>query len=90
VVFGYAPSITKGKFLAAGGRDLMTLAAILPFAALERELGRELSHRQFDRYFASQAWEFVRENPAPFFRLTLRKALLFWGPTEEYSQQVSG
>ncbi len=58
------------------------------FAALKRRLGRELSHYEFDRYFAHQAWKFIRENPGDLARLILRKALLFWGPMEVSSDRV--
>ncbi|MBX3396468.1 MAG: tetratricopeptide repeat protein [Phycisphaerae bacterium] len=49
---------------------------------LTAKLGRPLSDPDVDRYFRDEAMRFIREHPAEFVRLTLRKALMFWGPSE--------
>jgi len=51
-------------------------------AGLEREVGHRLTHSEASAQFAARARRFVREHPREFLRLTLRKALLFWGPVE--------
>ncbi len=50
--------------------------------SLGKRLGHPISHSAASSYFAAQARAFVSEHPAAFLRLTLRKALLFWGPVE--------
>ncbi|MFH0982197.1 MAG: tetratricopeptide repeat protein [Planctomycetota bacterium] len=49
---------------------------------LERKLGRALKPSAVSGYFVNEALRFVREHPADFLKLTLKKALLFWGPRE--------
>jgi len=51
-------------------------------ASLEKKLGHPVAHSGASVYFAAEARRFVREHPGAFLRLTLRKALLFWGPVE--------
>jgi len=51
-------------------------------AALERELGRELTHREVSSEFAGRAWEWIGGNFGAAVGLTLRKAGYFWGPAE--------
>ena len=50
--------------------------------ALERKLGRKLSHSEVSRYFTGEALDWISGHPAEFSRLTARKAYHFWRPTE--------
>jgi len=50
--------------------------------ALERKLGRELSHSEVSRYFTGEALDWITDNPVDFTRLTARKARHFWRATE--------
>lgn len=49
---------------------------------LEQSQGRKFTHKQVDDYFESRAVQFIISHPAEFLRITLRKALMFWGPSE--------
>lgn len=50
---------------------------------LGRNLGKpELSYAGASRYFYGRALDFWRNEPLAALRLTLKKALLFWGPAE--------
>ncbi len=49
---------------------------------LERKEGRPLSPSEVSSWFTGQALEFIRKQPGKFFKLTLKKAALFWGPEE--------
>lgn len=51
-------------------------------ASLERKEGRPLEYSEVSSYFRDRAAFFIKNKPTAFLRLTLRKALLFWGPTE--------
>ena len=49
---------------------------------LEHKLERTLKASEASAYFTTEALRFAREHPGDFIKLTLKKALLFWGPTE--------
>jgi tetratricopeptide (TPR) repeat protein len=49
---------------------------------LESRLGKELNSSQVSSYFMSEAFKWIRENPADFLSLSVKKALAFWGPEE--------
>lgn len=50
---------------------------------LGRHLGQpDLSYAGASRFFYSRALEFWKDDPVGALRLTLKKALLFWGPAE--------
>ncbi len=51
-------------------------------ANLEGRLGRPLKYSEVSRFYARKATDFIRANPLAAFKLTLRKALLFWAPGE--------
>jgi tetratricopeptide (TPR) repeat protein len=50
--------------------------------SVERRLGRELTDSDVSSYFTRRSVEFIRKNPGRFTGLTVRKAMLFWGPVE--------
>lgn len=49
---------------------------------LEAAQGRRLTHKEVDAFFQQKAMEHIRSNPGEFARLTFKKALMFWGPSE--------
>ncbi len=49
---------------------------------LESELGRPLKYSEVSSHFSSLGWKYIKEHPLKVFRLTMKKALLFWGPKE--------
>lgn len=49
---------------------------------LTAKLGRQLSDPDVDEYFRDEAMRYIRANPGEFVRLTAKKALMFWGPSE--------
>jgi len=49
---------------------------------LSNKLGRDMSWRDISAFFRGKALDYIRENPTAALRLTLKKALLFWGPVE--------
>ncbi len=51
-------------------------------ANLEKKLGRKLKDSEVSSYFIKEGLRFIGEHPGDFLRLTLKKALLFWGPRE--------
>lgn len=51
-------------------------------AYAERELGRKLKPSEVSRYWSDRAWNFIRENPARFFKLLAKKAVLFFDARE--------
>ncbi|MEM6570712.1 MAG: glycosyltransferase family 39 protein [Planctomycetota bacterium] len=51
-------------------------------AAVEEEVGREMTASDVSSWFTSRALDWIRSNPGEFAALTLRKAALFWGPEE--------
>jgi tetratricopeptide (TPR) repeat protein len=55
---------------------------------LEGHTGRAMTYSDVSRYFNQRAWAFIRENPGRFAELTLRRALLFWGPAEIANNKV--
>lgn len=56
--------------------------------ALERKLGRKLSHSEASRQFTGEALDWIAANPGDFLRLTARKACHFWGPAEVSHNKV--
>lgn len=51
-------------------------------ARLGREQGRPVTYAEASALYAAKARAYLREHPGRFLRLTLKKALLFWGPLE--------
>ncbi len=51
-------------------------------ASLERAAGRPVGYAEASRIFTRRALQYVREHPARFVVLTLKKAWLFWAPVE--------
>jgi Tfp pilus assembly protein PilF/4-amino-4-deoxy-L-arabinose transferase-like glycosyltransferase len=51
-------------------------------AVAEQALGRELKDSEVSRYWSDRAWKFIRENPAKFFGLCLKKLFLFFDSRE--------
>jgi tetratricopeptide (TPR) repeat protein len=49
---------------------------------VSRTLGRPMKHSEVSSYFAKKAIRFIYEHPLKALGLTVKKALLFWGPTE--------
>jgi len=49
---------------------------------LEQRLGHELGDAGANAYFTRESLSFISENPVRVAKLTLKKALLFWGPRE--------
>ncbi len=49
---------------------------------LESELGRPLKYSEVSSHFSGLAWKYIKEKPLDACRLTMKKALLFWGPVE--------
>lgn len=49
---------------------------------LEQRVGHELDDVDADAYFMREGLAFISANPGRFAELTLKKALLFWGPAE--------
>lgn len=47
-----------------------------------RTEGQEMTYGDVSRAFVSRAREWIAENPGDFARLSLRRAVLFWGPSE--------
>lgn len=50
--------------------------------ALETKLGRPLKHSEVSAYLGAMARAYIWAHPLATFKLTLKKALLFWGPRE--------
>jgi len=48
----------------------------------EKETGRELKPSEVSRYWSDKAWDFIRNNPADFFKLCVRKLVLFFDARE--------
>ncbi|MEE8466817.1 MAG: glycosyltransferase family 39 protein, partial [Planctomycetota bacterium] len=81
-----------GNHAGAGGQIDSNLGPVGTFATcydypqvvagLERELGRELTHREVSSEFAGRAWRWIGGNLGDAVALTLRKAGYFWGPSE--------
>jgi tetratricopeptide (TPR) repeat protein len=49
---------------------------------IEQEEGRPLRYSEVSAHFVGRAWEFIKRHPGRFIELTIRRALLFWGPAE--------
>ena len=49
---------------------------------LQERLGHPLSYSQASAYFAARALRFIFTHPETFLRLTLKRMILLWGPTE--------
>ncbi len=49
---------------------------------VSRTVGRPMKHSEVSSYFAKKAIRFIYEHPMKALGLTVKKALLFWGPTE--------
>jgi len=49
---------------------------------LERRLGHAVKYSEASRWFTQEALRYIRDQPAQVAGLTLKKALLFWGPME--------
>ena len=49
---------------------------------IANHVGREMSYGDVSKFFRDRAVDYIRNHPADFVRLTLRKAALFWGPDE--------
>ena len=50
--------------------------------ALEKQVGHPLKHSEVSAYFSRQARQYVKAHPLQTLKITWRKMLLFWGPTE--------
>jgi len=48
----------------------------------EEAMGRPLNMTEVSKYWSEKAWQFIRENPEYFARLSLKKILLFFNGTE--------
>lgn len=55
---------------------------------VERLTGRTMKHSEVSSFFADLATDFAVEHPGQWAALTLRKALLFWGPAEISNNKV--
>ncbi len=44
--------------------------------------GRPLEYSEASRVFTGKAMDFIRSEPGKFFALCVKRAVLFWGPTE--------
>lgn len=51
-------------------------------STLEHRLGTSLRYSEVSSWFYGQALDFIKSEPLAFLNLTLKKALLFWGPWE--------
>ena len=51
-------------------------------AALSVKTGRKLNYADASSYFADLAKDYIGRHPGKFLALTLRRAALFWGPSE--------
>ncbi|OIO38654.1 MAG: hypothetical protein AUJ72_02160 [Candidatus Omnitrophica bacterium CG1_02_46_14] len=51
-------------------------------AVAERELKRDLKPSEVSRYWSDKAWDFIRSNPLDFFKLCLKKLVLFFDARE--------
>ncbi len=52
-------------------------------AGLAKKLNKpDLKYSEASAYFYRKAFDYIESHPGDFFRKTLRKALLFWGPRE--------
>ena len=49
---------------------------------LEKRLGRSLTYSEASSYWMAQALGFIRDHPRDFMALTVKRAALFWGPSE--------
>jgi tetratricopeptide (TPR) repeat protein len=54
---------------------------------VESKLGRSLTHTEVSDYFAKQAWSHILENPGHTLELIFKKARLFWGAEEIFSNK---
>ncbi len=48
----------------------------------EKELGRKLKPSAVSKYWSDKAWDFIKQNPARFLSLSLRKILIFLSARE--------
>lgn len=51
-------------------------------SAVEAKVGKPLKHSEVSAYLAGQAKDYILTHPLEALKLTGRKALLFWGPSE--------
>ncbi|MFH2002833.1 MAG: tetratricopeptide repeat protein [Planctomycetota bacterium] len=49
---------------------------------LEKKTGHSMSYSEVSRFFADQAFRFIKGHPGDFLRLVFRKLVLFFGPHE--------
>lgn len=69
----------EGVFVAPEGSGSNVDAQVQDSRAIaERELGRTLKPSEVSKYWSDKAWAFIRENPAQFLKLSLRKITLFF------------
>ncbi|MDI6826940.1 MAG: tetratricopeptide repeat protein, partial [Armatimonadota bacterium] len=50
--------------------------------SLGKSVGRRLNYSEASEFFAREAVNYIKNHPGDFMKLTLKKALLFWGPIE--------
>jgi tetratricopeptide (TPR) repeat protein len=55
---------------------------------VESEMGREIKDSEASAYWASQAWDNIKVEPTKYLSLAVKKAVLFWGAREIYSNKV--
>ena len=73
----------EGVFAAPEGVGSNVDAQILDAKTLaEKEMGRNLKPSEVSRYWSDKAWDFIRNNPIDFFKLCLRKLILFFDARE--------
>lgn len=74
------------QLMGTSGWSIFTYPDIID--GLEYYAGRGLTCVDTEKYFAKQAVKFALRRPGKVLRLTLKKAVLFWGPVEVSSDQV--
>jgi len=73
----------EGVFVAPEGTGSNVEAQKADSQALaERAVGRKLKPSEVSKYWSDQAWEFIRQNPQEFLKLTLKKLALFFDARE--------
>ena len=74
---------SEGTFVAPEGSGSNVEAQIEDSKAIaQKALGKSLKASEVSRYWSERAWEFIRQNPAKFAELCVRKALLFFSVDE--------
>lgn len=84
---GTTPGVPElGEMTGLAGWDSFDYPKVA--AAVEREVGREMTDSEVSRYFTRRALDHAFEHPGQVLALTARKAALFFGPAEVSNNKV--